>query len=66
LAARVAAQLHEATLAGRSRPCPVRPSSLGGDAALLGAARSGLEAVLADPTTIETRSAAPATRARPG
>lgn len=59
LAARVAAQLHEATLAGRTRPCAVRASSLGADAALLGAARSGLEAVIADPTTIAARTAAP-------
>lgn len=60
LAALVAEQLHGATLAGRSRPCPVRPSSLGVDAALLGAARRGLEGVLADPTTISSRDAVPA------
>ena len=65
LAALVAEQLHAATLAGRSRPCTVRPSSLGGDAALIGAARRGLEGVLADPTTIASRSLAP-TAGSPG
>jgi hypothetical protein len=55
----VAAQLHDATLAGRTRPCLVRPSSLGADAALIGAARRGLEGVLADPTIIAARSTAP-------
>lgn len=59
LARLVAQQLHAETLAGRSRPCLVRPSSLGADAALLGAARRGLEGVLADPTTITARAAAP-------
>lgn len=59
LAQLVAQHLHAATLAGRSRPCRVRASSLGVDAALLGAARRGLERVLADPTTITTRAVAP-------
>jgi predicted NBD/HSP70 family sugar kinase len=59
LAQLVAQQLHEETLAGRSRPCRVRASALGADAALLGAARRGLEGVLADPTTIPTRRVAP-------
>jgi predicted NBD/HSP70 family sugar kinase len=59
LAARVATLLRDATLAGRTRPCPVRPSSLGADAALVGAARRGLEAVLADPTTIAAGTATP-------
>lgn len=60
LAALVAEQLHAATLAGRWRPCPVRPSALGADAALLGAARRGIEHVLADPTRIARRDVAPA------
>lgn len=58
LASLVAAQLHRRTLAGRWRPCAVRPSPLGVDAALLGAARRGLEGVLADPTVVERRAAA--------
>jgi predicted NBD/HSP70 family sugar kinase len=60
LAALVAEQLHAATLAGRWRPCVVRPSALGADAALLGAARRGIEDVLADPTRIASRDAVPA------
>lgn len=59
LAELVAEQLHAATLAGRSRPCTVRTSSLGVDAALLGAGRRGLDEVLADPTVIARRDAAP-------
>jgi predicted NBD/HSP70 family sugar kinase len=60
LAALVAERLHAQTLAGRWRPCTVRPSALGADAALLGAARRSIEAVLADPTRIAGRDAAPA------
>ncbi|MEZ5239742.1 MAG: ROK family protein [Microthrixaceae bacterium] len=55
LAGLVADRLHSETLAGRWRPCPVRPSSLGADAALIGAARRGLEGVLSDPTRVATR-----------
>ncbi|MFN7148238.1 MAG: ROK family protein, partial [Microthrixaceae bacterium] len=59
LAALVAEQLHAATLTGRWRPCTVRPSALGVDAALIGAARRSIEDVLADPTRIASRDAAP-------
>ena len=58
LAELVAEQLRTGTLAGRWRPCIVRPSSLGADAALLGAARCGLAGVLADPTTVVRGDAA--------
>lgn len=58
LAELVADQLHSETLAGRWRPCTVRPSSLGVDAALLGAARRGLEGVLSDPTNVARREGA--------
>jgi predicted NBD/HSP70 family sugar kinase len=58
LAALVAEHLHTGTLAGRWRPCAVRPSSLGVDAALLGAARRALDGVLADPTHIASRDGA--------
>ncbi len=59
LAELVAEQLHTETLAGRWRPCIVRTSSLGVDAALLGAARRALEGVLADPTHVASRGGVP-------
>lgn len=52
LAAAVADRLHASTLGSRWRPCPVLPSSLGPDAALIGAATVALDGVIADPTTV--------------
>jgi predicted NBD/HSP70 family sugar kinase len=51
-AAAVADRLHERTLGARWRPCAVRPSALGADAAILGAATTALDHVRADPTTV--------------
>lgn len=55
LAEMIGERLHSRTLAGRWRPCPVRTSTLGADAALLGAARHALRPVLADPTVVPTQ-----------
>ncbi len=52
LASAVADRLHASTLGARWRPCPVMTSSLGPDAALLGATTTALDAVVADPTIV--------------
>jgi predicted NBD/HSP70 family sugar kinase len=49
---RVAEQLRQETLGGRWRPCEVRRSILGTDAAAIGAAATVLNATLADPTLV--------------
>jgi predicted NBD/HSP70 family sugar kinase len=56
LVERVAAHLREETLGGRWRPCEVRRSALGTDAAVVGAATTVLDAVVADPTLVPMRS----------
>ncbi|MFP4513149.1 MAG: ROK family protein [Acidimicrobiales bacterium] len=52
LAPMVAERLREQTLGGRWRPCSVVRSSLGVDAALVGAATIALDEVIADPTIV--------------
>lgn len=52
LVAAVAERLEADTLGGRSHPCEVRASTLGLDAALIGAAIAILDDVVADPTII--------------
>jgi len=54
-AASVRERLVVITLGGRWSPCDVRPSLLGAEAALIGAATAALDAVLADPTLVPTR-----------
>jgi predicted NBD/HSP70 family sugar kinase len=49
---RLASLLAEETLGGRWRPCGVRGSRLGADAAMVGAATTVLDAVIADPTLV--------------
>jgi predicted NBD/HSP70 family sugar kinase len=56
LAVAVAERLHARTLGAAWRPCDVRPSALGADAALIGAATTALDAVIADPTTVTVHS----------
>jgi predicted NBD/HSP70 family sugar kinase len=55
LALAVADRLHAHTLGARWRPCQVRSSTLGPDAALIGAATAALDVVVADPTTVPIR-----------
>ena len=50
--------LHAETLGGRWRPCAIRHSLLGGDAAAVGAATTVLDTVIADPTLIPRRAQA--------
>jgi predicted NBD/HSP70 family sugar kinase len=52
LAEAVGQRLNATTLGGRWRPCPVRGSTVGPDAALVGAATVALDGVVADPTTV--------------
>ncbi|MBX3314093.1 MAG: ROK family transcriptional regulator [Actinobacteria bacterium] len=54
LVAALAERLAVDTLGGRTHPCEVRTSTLGLDAALIGAATATLDDVVADPTTIPT------------
>ena len=58
LAPRLAALLQQETIGGRWRPVEVRRSPLGADAALLGAATTVLDTVVADPTLVTRRAAA--------
>jgi predicted NBD/HSP70 family sugar kinase len=52
LAEAVGQRLNATTLGGRWRPCPVLGSTVGPDAALVGAATVALDGVVADPTTV--------------
>jgi len=52
VAEQVAEQLRQETLGGRWRPCEVRRSILGPDAAAIGAAATVLDAIAADPTLV--------------
>jgi len=52
VAEHVAEQLRHETLGGRWRPCEVRRSLLGPDAAAIGAAATVLDATVADPTLV--------------
>jgi predicted NBD/HSP70 family sugar kinase len=52
VAEHVAEQLRRETLGGRWRPCEVRRSLLGSDAAAIGAAATVLDATVADPTLV--------------
>lgn len=52
LARRLAEQLQKQTIGGRWHPCEVRVSTLGSDAALIGAATAALDQVIADPTAV--------------
>jgi predicted NBD/HSP70 family sugar kinase len=52
-------QLRTNTLGGRWRPCEVRRSTLGPDAAAIGAATTVLDTVLADPTLVPLNRSAP-------
>jgi predicted NBD/HSP70 family sugar kinase len=52
----VSQRLRDETLGGRWHACHVRRSTLGPDAALVGAAITTLDAVVADPTSIPTRA----------
>lgn len=52
----VVERLRNDTLGGRWHACEVRRSTLGRDAALIGAATTTLDAVVADPTTIPHRA----------
>ena len=54
----LADHLREETLGGRWRPCQVRRSLLGADAAVVGAATTVLDTVVADPTLIPRRAEA--------
>ncbi len=58
LAERVAVHLRDETLGGHWRPCEVRRSALGADAAVVGAATTVLDAVVADPTLVPARAEA--------
>ena len=58
-AGEVADRLSASTLGARWYPCDVRPSSFGADAALVGAATSALDALLADPTIVPLRRTSP-------
>ena len=51
-AERVATRLRDNTLGARWHPCVVRRSTLGADAAILGAATAALDHVISDPTTV--------------
>jgi predicted NBD/HSP70 family sugar kinase len=62
LAAAVRDQLAATTLGARWSPCDVRPAALGADATLIGAATVALDAVLADPSIVATRSTTRTTR----
>ncbi len=55
---RLADHLRAETLGGRWRPCEVRRSRLGDDAAVVGAATTVLDTVVADPTLIPRRAEA--------
>jgi predicted NBD/HSP70 family sugar kinase len=61
VAGRLFDRLNSVTLAGRQHPVEVRCSQLGPDAAIIGAASSVLDAVVADPTVVPVHAAAQAT-----
>jgi predicted NBD/HSP70 family sugar kinase len=54
----VSERLQASTLGAPWAPCVVRPASLGLDATLIGAATVALDAVIADPTIVATRTSA--------